>query len=126
MLNLVVSGGMSDSSTLFYLLADDCRRLILFLLCREDTLTVPDDLKTRGQVCNPGRSRSTGNTPGNGQPDPLEEKLYHVHLPKLVSEDLIRWDRESGTVSKGPAFEEYGPALRAIVDNAERFPIDLI
>jgi hypothetical protein len=117
---------MSNSSKLFDLLADDCCRLILLLLCREDTITVPDALKTRGQVCSPRSSRSTGDTNGNGQPDQFEAELYHVHLPKLEAEDVIRWNRESGTVSKGPIFEEYEPALRVIMDKAERFPIGLI
>jgi hypothetical protein len=117
---------MSNSSKLFDLLADDYRRQILVLLCREESITVPDAFKTRGQVCSPSNSRSAGATIGKPQHDQMETELYHLHLPKLKAEDVISWDRESWTVSRGPVFEEYKPALQAIVDNAEQFPIDLI
>jgi hypothetical protein len=117
---------MSDSSTLFALLADDYRRLILILLCQEDTIVVPDDLEARGQICRTRSSHSTEITIEKGQPDRMEAELYHVHLPRLASEGVIRWDRESGAVSKGPAFVEYESALRVIVDSAEQFPLDLL
>ncbi|WP_435064478.1 DUF7344 domain-containing protein [Halobaculum sp. EA56] len=38
----------------------------------------------------------------------------HVHLPKLADAGLITWDREAGTVGRGPAFDEVRPLLEAL------------
>jgi hypothetical protein len=53
-------------------------------------------------------------------------ELRHVHLPKLESAGMIDWDQDDGSVSRGPAFEQYEPALRALVDAADTFPDSLV
>lgn len=50
--------------------------------------------------------------------------LVHTHLPKLAEAGYIEWDRESGTIEKGPAFDEIEPLLELIEENAEELPRD--
>jgi hypothetical protein len=38
--------------------------------------------------------------------------LRHVHLPKLESHGVIRWDRDENAVRQGPAFEDIRPLLQ--------------
>ncbi|MFB6184457.1 MAG: transcriptional regulator [Haloarculaceae archaeon] len=49
-------------------------------------------------------------------------ELYHVHLPKLADEGYVRWDREQGTVTTGPHWEDIEPLLRVIEDNLNELP----
>ena len=44
-------------------------------------------------------------------PESFEIALYHNHLPKLDDTGFIDWDREQGTVAKGPRFDEARPLL---------------
>jgi hypothetical protein len=115
---------MSDVSALFRLLADEHRRYLLFALCDVDTLHVPEDLGTRGQV-RPDRS-GAGGVPDGTQREPTDHRvrieLRHNHLPKLEEAGLVEWDRETGTVSRGPEFEAVEPALRLLARNGELFP----
>ena len=38
-------------------------------------------------------------------------KLRHVHLPMLDDVGYVRWDRERGTVERGPRFEDVVPLV---------------
>lgn len=38
-------------------------------------------------------------------------ELRHVHLPMLEEMGYVRWDRERGTVGRGPRYEEVLPAV---------------
>ncbi len=51
-------------------------------------------------------------------------QLQHNHLPKLAAMDYIEWDRDDGSIVKGPAWHEIEPVLRMLDDNAERVPDD--
>ena len=41
-----------------------------------------------------------------GSPSEIEAELRETHLPKLAEAGYIEWDPETGTISKGPRFEE--------------------
>lgn len=50
--------------------------------------------------------------------------LTETHLPMLEEEGIIEWDRETGTISKGPNFEEIEPLLRLMREHADDLPPD--
>ncbi|MFC7069745.1 hypothetical protein [Halobaculum lipolyticum] len=87
--------------TWFEILAHGLRRRLLFELSRRShqsaTLSVPED------VLRPEEDA-----------DRIHLHFRHVHLPKLVEEDLVTWDRETDTVSSGSAFDRIVPLLEAI------------
>ena len=56
--------------------------------------------------------------------DVSEIELIHNHLPKLDEMGYIVWDREHGTIVKGPAWEEIEPVVRLLSDNPGRIPSD--
>ena len=125
---------MDDTATLFELLAADLRRRILFALCDEDSITVPEGVLQRGQAqpCDP-QDADSNSPPGHfSSPAPEEDmheltlKLEHMHLPKLDDAGLIKWQRDTDTITRGPRFEEVEPVLRLLAANQHRFPDDLL
>lgn len=50
--------------------------------------------------------------------------LYHTHLPKLAGAGFVRWDETTGTIRRGPAFEEIEPFLRLFHAHREDLPGD--
>lgn len=80
------------------------RRLVLLTLRRSDDVH-QSDLLVRG---------SDG--------DDAEIALVHTHLPKLEDAGYVEWDRETGTVSKGPQFDEVAPLIELIEDHADELP----
>lgn len=64
----------------------------------------------------PGVIPVTSLETGPGERSAIE--MTHVHLPKLAEEDIVEWDRESGTVGRGPAFEWVMPVLDVLDDHA--------
>lgn len=38
--------------------------------------------------------------------DRIREELEEVHLPMLEEAGYVEWDRDSGTIEKGPKFDE--------------------
>jgi len=77
----------------FDILSDGDRRRILTLLATDNPRQM-DDLAQ-------STSSNTGEGPSDGR-----RLLYHVHLPKLAQAGYVEWDRETGTVRRGPAFDE--------------------
>jgi hypothetical protein len=123
---------MTSPSRLFEMLAADHRREVLFMLCGTESFDVPDGLFRRGaaraQRSEAGPVRGSGvedGAPADQPPQRLDIEFQHCHLPKLEAEGLIEWDREAGTVSRGPAFQEIEPALRVLASNSVAFPGDL-
>lgn len=55
----------------------------------------------------------------------LTIELRHVHLPKLAAAGYVEWDRSTGTVIKGPRFDELEPLLTLLRENHEELPSDL-
>lgn len=86
---------------------------------------MPMDLITRGQT------RSKQETAAGAVPKPpsereLEIRLHHVDIPKLEAHELVEWDADGQTISKGPRFERVEPSVELIVENPDRFPVDLL
>jgi hypothetical protein len=46
-------------------------------------------------------------------------QLQHNHLPKLESIGYVTWDREEGTITRGPLFDEIRPCLQLLRDHPE-------
>ena len=65
------------------------RRLILLTLKRGEEKT-ESDLLFRG----------------GDEMDDAELQLVHNHLPRLEEAGYIDWDRDTGTISKGPRYDE--------------------
>lgn len=118
---------MSDTSTLFEMLATEHRRRILLLLCQTESLQVPESFRPRGQG-DSQQFQPDQFSRGAGRRDSqkLTIELIHNHLPKLEGEGFIEWDRETQTVSKGPRFPQVEPALTVLLSHAEKFPADLL
>lgn len=56
------------------------------------------------------------------QPNDIEVRLRHAHLPKLVDAGYIAWDHETGVIMPGHRFDEIQPLLELIDDHAEELP----
>lgn len=56
----------------------------------------------------------------NDDPETANVSLKHAHLPKLADAGYIAWDPETGTIERGPAFDEIAPLLDSI---RERDPL---
>lgn len=103
---------MSDSHTrpldrMFDTLANPYRRRILGLVSErnprsQDEFSV-DDL-------------------GKDDDETLATELHHVHLPKLVNAGYIEWDEDTGTVRRGPNFDEIEPLLRLLDEHRDELP----
>ncbi|WP_338739508.1 DUF7344 domain-containing protein [Haloplanus salilacus] len=55
--------------------------------------------------------------------DPLLS-MHHIHLPKLEETGLVRVDRDSNRVRRGPESDDIEPLLRLIDDHADELPVD--
>ncbi|MEF8936798.1 DUF7344 domain-containing protein [Halovenus amylolytica] len=56
--------------------------------------------------------------------DETKAALVHNHLPKLEEAGYIEWDRESGTIERGPEFDEIEPLLELIEEHSDELPYD--
>ena len=61
---------------------------------------------------------------GGDEIDDAELQLVHNHLPRLEEAGYIEWDRDSGTISKGPRYDEIKPLLDLIENHADELPPD--
>ena len=119
---------MSDASTLFDLLAAAPRRRTLFLLVEQETVRVPDDIRTRSAAQERQFTQSEGETEraatvvAHEEPSTLEVALAHKHLPKLTANGVVEWDRQENLVTRGPRFDEIEPALETLAAHPEKFP----
>ncbi|MFD1635091.1 DUF7344 domain-containing protein [Haloplanus ruber] len=52
----------------------------------------------------------------------IELSLHHNHLPKLDQIELINWNREEDTISRGIRFEEIAPMLELLIEHREELP----
>lgn len=51
--------------------------------------------------------------------DNPETELYHKHLPKLDDWGYIEWERERGTIRRGPCFEELEDLVEVLRENVD-------
>lgn len=75
------------------------RRRVLDELVDHPVIEIPDDVPHE-----------------DDQRERVHVRLYHCDLPQLDAADLVDWDRNEGTVRRGPAFDEVRPLLRALED----------
>lgn len=91
---------------MFDLLASEDRRRILLRMLRADTqefpLSLSDDLIKRP-----------------GEPIVEYHMTYHCHLPKLADSDVIEWDVDEETVTRGAAFDQVRPLLECLQNNPD-------
>jgi len=50
--------------------------------------------------------------------------LYHVHLPSLDDANVIEWDRATGTVRRGPRYDEIEPVVELLIEHRDVLPGD--
>lgn len=97
-----------DFDTALELLADRSRRrLLVEFLERERAPSHADRLSV--ETIYPETGSDSGRV-----------TAYHVHLPKLESKGVIRWDRARDVVEPGPQFDRIQPLLALLDDNADR------
>jgi hypothetical protein len=58
--------------------------------------------------------------------DTLPTSLYHVHLPTLETLGFIFWDRDAGTIRRGPDFDAIEPFLTVLVEYQTALPTDFL
>lgn len=90
-------------NSLFRCLQKPARRRILFGLIekeRREPLAVPEDVHT-----------------GEKKLETLQVELAHNHLPMLQEAGLIRWDRTSHHLYRGPRFDVVRELLNVISDH---------
>ncbi|KAB1193152.1 hypothetical protein GJR96_06720 [Haloferax sp. MBLA0076] len=93
----------------FDALRDIHRRRLLMDLCE-------------GDVTRLGRATTVVADGGDADDERLEVELFHLHLPKLDGAGFITWDRDSGSIERGPRFIEIEPMLRLLDRNAGELP----
>lgn len=50
--------------------------------------------------------------------------LVHTHLPRLADDGYVEWDRDAGTVSRGPRYSELEPLLAALAEASTDGPFE--
>lgn len=80
--------------------AQQRRSVLLSLWERGDGLTL-QDVGVRGK-----------------KTDRIEQELKQVHLPMLEKAGYVEWDRETGTISKGPNFDELDDLFESLSEDA--------
>ena len=58
------------------------------------------------------------------EPEVLEARLFHNHLPMLEEMGYIIWDRDAHEIQKGPDWDEIAPLLTLIHDHRDELPDD--
>ncbi|WP_178917873.1 hypothetical protein [Natronomonas gomsonensis] len=61
---------------------------------------------------------------GDGDEGDGAIQLHHVHLPLLEKNDLVVWNRETGTVNRGDDFEAVESILTALDAQRDVLPDD--
>lgn len=105
------SGSLSE---LFEMLSHRYRRRVLVAVAEHDPRD--DDISEE--------SVADGQTEGDETLEDVVLQFHHVHLPKLEAAGFIEWDRDSGTITRGPRFEEIEPLLGLIRDRRDELPDD--
>ncbi|WP_225316363.1 MULTISPECIES: hypothetical protein [Haloferax] len=77
---------------------------------------------SEGPVGRLGRATQVVADGGDADHEKLEVELFHLHLPKLDGSGFIMWDRESGSIARGPRFDEIEPMLHLLNQNSSKLP----
>jgi hypothetical protein len=57
-------------------------------------------------------------------PEQLEVRLHHLHLPKLAEKGYIDWNPDTQTIRRGSNFGNIAPLLKLMDDHANELPAD--
>lgn len=55
----------------------------------------------------------------------IQDKLYHVHLPKLEDKGYVRWDSDEYTITQGPEWNQIEPLLKLVYNHLNELPPQL-
>lgn len=113
---------MADTSETFSLLADPCRRRLLIQLSEEESIDVSEGVLLRSAMAVESSGSPQQKLVKSEQARTRAVELHHNHLPRLQSHEIIEWDQETQTVSRGEAFEEVEPLLRLLYTNSHVLP----
>ena len=105
----------SSDSRPFEALANPSRRQLLFALWAE----TPHD----HERFDPLELLQVGEPPDE---DATKIALEHNHLPKLADMGYLQWERDSGMISTGPAWDDIVPLLEVLADHRAKLPDGLL
>jgi hypothetical protein len=60
--------------------------------------------------------------PEGGRADRRRVALRHDHLPRLSERGFVDWDRDDGTLRRGPRFDEVRPLLELLAKRSSDLP----
>lgn len=60
--------------------------------------------------------------PEGAEQETVRLELHHSHLPQLDDAGFVDWERETGVVVRGEAFEDIRPLLELMEDHEEELP----
>lgn len=89
-------------------LADPIRRRVLVAL------------SDRGSVEVRASTDPFADEPDGTDPDILRRRLVRTHLPKLAEDGYVEWDPDTGTVRRGPEFDDVVPFLEVLAGATNR------
>lgn len=91
------------------------------LLLDDDVLSALANVHRRRLLVELREQNPHGEVPdasyGTTPPDQLEVEMVHVHLPKLADDGFVEWNRETGTVTRGPRFGDLVPVLNLLAED---------
>lgn len=61
---------------------------------------------------------------GDEEPDVLEIRLYHTHLPKLAKVGYVEWSSDGEAIRRGPHFDDVEPLLETLIERETDLPFD--
>lgn len=61
-----------------------------------------------------------------GYEEDLLTSLHHVDLPKLEEMGFIEWDRQSGTITRGPQFDTIEPIVDLMIRHENDLPVSIL
>jgi DNA-binding transcriptional ArsR family regulator len=101
----------SSLSELFEILSHEYRRRILIAVGQHNPQDI-DDIT----------SESIADGAEDEPLEVLQQRLFHVHLPKLDKAGFVNWDQDTGVVTRGPRFEEIEPLLTLMREHRDELP----
>jgi len=109
---MVANGGVDR---VFDAMGHRYRRRLLFALLDENPQDAADPQGAEAALL-PGS--------GDADADRVRAMIVHSHLPKLDATGYVDWDRETGKIRKGPAWEEIAPLLALLEAHGDELPDD--
>jgi hypothetical protein len=106
----------STPDEVFEALANSYRRQLLFALV-DETPNASDTVEPFEQLAEDTETDSAETT---------QIELVHVHLPKLDNHGFVDWDRETGEIDVGDAWDEIEPFLTLFQEHRDELPDGLL